>query len=204
VLQPIDQHVQPGGESLVAVVDPDVFAEGDQGGELVGGQGAEELVQLGSGSWVADALLVDGGGRVADGEADGVVDQQEEGQSGVAVAEPSGLQRLKERLGQSQGMRSEGVAGLEDPGHPGMGLEHPAQPMGQDLELVGPAQGVIQVDVDLGQDVVKYQILELLLVADVMVDGARLRMVRAWTPSFAMTVSASVTTRSRVSRGRRS
>ena len=81
--------------------------------------------------------------------------------------------------------------------------------MGQDLELVGPAQGVIHVDVDLGQDVVKYQVLELLLVADVMVDGARttprraarLRMVRAWTPSFAMTVSASATTRSRVSRG---
>ena len=29
------------------------------------------------------------------------------------------------------------------------------------------------MDVDLGQDVVKYQVLELLLVADVMVDGAR-------------------------------
>ena len=115
MLQPIDQHVQPGGESLVAVVDPDVFAQGDQGGELVGGQGAEELVQLGSGSWVADALLVDGGGRVADGEADGVVDQQEEGQSGVAVAEPSGLQRLEERLGQGQGMRSEGSRVLRIP-----------------------------------------------------------------------------------------
>ena len=110
VLQPIDQHMQPGGEPLVTVVDPYVFAQGDQGGELVGGQGAEELVQLGSGCRVADTLLVDGGGRVTDGEADGVVDQQEEGQTGVALAEPGGLQRLKERLGQGQGVRSEGVA----------------------------------------------------------------------------------------------
>jgi hypothetical protein len=38
VLEPIDQDVETGGEPLVAVVDPDVFAEGDQGGEAVGGQ----------------------------------------------------------------------------------------------------------------------------------------------------------------------
>jgi hypothetical protein len=61
-LQPVDEDVEAGGEPLVAVVDPDVGAEGDQGGEAVGGQRAEELVQLGSGGRVADALLVDGGG----------------------------------------------------------------------------------------------------------------------------------------------
>jgi hypothetical protein len=129
-------------------------------------------MQLGPGRRVADPLLVDRGGGAADGEADGVVDQQEEGQPGLAVAEPGGLQRLEERLGQGQGVRPERVAGLEDPGHPGMGLEDLAQPMGQDLELPGPAQGGVEVDVDLGQDVVKEQVLELLLVADVMVDGA--------------------------------
>jgi hypothetical protein len=65
------------------------------------------------------------------------------------------------------------------------------------------------VAVDLGEHAVKDQILELLLVADVMVEragdnpqrAARVRMVNAWTPSWAMTVSASATTRSRVSWG---
>ena len=61
MLQPVDQHLEAGGEPLVAVVDPDVLAEGDQGGEAVGGQRSEELVQLGSDGWVADALLVDRG-----------------------------------------------------------------------------------------------------------------------------------------------
>ena len=74
----------------------------------------------------------------ADREADGVVDQQEEGQPGFAVAEPGRLQRGQERLGQGQGVGAQRVAGLEDPGHPGMGLEHLAQPMGQDRELLGP------------------------------------------------------------------
>jgi hypothetical protein len=44
MLKPVDQHLETGGEPLVAVVDPDVLAEGDQGGEAVGGQRAEELV----------------------------------------------------------------------------------------------------------------------------------------------------------------
>jgi hypothetical protein len=90
-LQPVDEHVEAGGEPLVAVVEPDVLAEGDQGGEAVGGQGAEELVQLGSGCRVADALLVDSGGGAADRKAGGVVDQEEEGQAGLVVAEPGGL-----------------------------------------------------------------------------------------------------------------
>ena len=60
MLKPVNQDVEAGGEPLVAVVDPDVFAQGDQGGEAVGGQRAEELVELRPGGWVADALLVDG------------------------------------------------------------------------------------------------------------------------------------------------
>ena len=63
MLQPVDQHLEAGGEPLVAVVDPDVLAEGDQGREAVGGQRTEELVQLGSNRRVADPLLVDGGTR---------------------------------------------------------------------------------------------------------------------------------------------
>jgi hypothetical protein len=37
VLQPVDEDVQAGGEPLVTVLEPDVLAEGDQGGEAVGG-----------------------------------------------------------------------------------------------------------------------------------------------------------------------
>jgi hypothetical protein len=99
LLQPIGKDVQAGGEPLLAVVDPDVLAQGDQGWEAVGGERAEELVQLGSNRRVADPLLVDGGTRAADREADGVVDQQEEGQPGLAVSEPGGLQWCKERFG---------------------------------------------------------------------------------------------------------
>jgi hypothetical protein len=99
VFQPGNQHVQPGGEPLVAVVEPDVLAQGDQGRETFWRQRTEELVQLGSDRRVADALLVDRGTRAADGKADGVVDQQEERQAGLAVAEPGGLQRGQEGFG---------------------------------------------------------------------------------------------------------
>jgi hypothetical protein len=44
--------------------------------------------------------------------------------------------------------------------------------MSQDLELLGPGQGWLEVDVDLGQHVVKEQVLELLFVADVVVERA--------------------------------
>jgi hypothetical protein len=44
--------------------------------------------------------------------------------------------------------------------------------LGRDLELPGPAQGGVQGEVDLAQDAVKEQILELLFVAHVMVEGA--------------------------------
>jgi hypothetical protein len=40
VLKPVNQDVEAGGEPLVAVVDPDVFAQGDQGGEG-GSEGSE-------------------------------------------------------------------------------------------------------------------------------------------------------------------
>jgi hypothetical protein len=49
-------------------------------------------------------------------------------------------------------------------------LEHPAQPVGPDLELLAPLQRGVEVEVDLGQDAVKEQVLELLLAADVAVD----------------------------------
>src|SRR5215213_1907725 len=65
LLQPVDQDVQAGGEPLLAVVDPDMLAEGDQGREAVAGQRTEELVQLGSDRCIADPLLVDGGTRAA-------------------------------------------------------------------------------------------------------------------------------------------
>jgi hypothetical protein len=38
LLEPVDEHVDAGGESFVPVVEPDVLAEGDQGGEAVTGQ----------------------------------------------------------------------------------------------------------------------------------------------------------------------
>ena len=51
--------VKAGAEAFVAVVDPHVLAERDQGGEAVGWQGSDEGVQLGSGRGVAHALFVD-------------------------------------------------------------------------------------------------------------------------------------------------
>jgi hypothetical protein len=37
-LESVDEGVEAGGEPFVAVVDPDVFSEGDQGREAVGRQ----------------------------------------------------------------------------------------------------------------------------------------------------------------------
>ena len=54
-----------------------------------------------------------------------------------------------------------------------MGLEHPAQPMGQDLELLGPGQGGVEVELDLGEHAIEQQVLKLLFVADMVVDRAR-------------------------------
>jgi hypothetical protein len=53
-----------------------------------------------------------------------------------------------------------------------MGLEHPAQPMGQELELLGPVQGGVEVELDLGKHAIEQQVLKLLFVADMVVDRA--------------------------------
>jgi hypothetical protein len=171
-------------------------------------------VQLGSGGCVADALLVDGGGGAADREAGGVVDQEEESQAGFVFATPGSLQWCKECLGQGEGVRPERVAGLEEPGNPGMVLQHLAQPMGEDLEMFGPGLGGVEVGVDLSEHGVKGQVLELLLVADVVVERAGddpdVRPGCAWSapgPRLGDGGECSATTCSRVSRvsgGRRS
>jgi hypothetical protein len=119
MLQPVNKDVEAGGEPLVAVVEPDMLAEGDQGGEAVGGQGAEELVQLGPGGGIADALLVDRGGRAADGKADGVVDQEEEGQAGFAVTEPSRAQRPRNASARAREWGPRGSRVLRIPATPG-------------------------------------------------------------------------------------
>src|SRR6266508_5532331 len=114
LLQPIDEDVEAGGEPLAAVVEPDVPAEGDQGGEPVGGQRTEELVQLASDRRVAHPLLVHGGTRAADRKADGVVDHEEERQAGLAVTESGSVQRRQEGLGKGPGVGPQWVAGLEE------------------------------------------------------------------------------------------
>jgi hypothetical protein len=67
------------------------------------------------------------------------------------VGEPGSLQWCKERLGQGGGVRPERVAGLEERGNPGVGLEHLPQPMGEQLELLGPGLGGVEVAVDRGE-----------------------------------------------------
>jgi hypothetical protein len=49
--------------------------------------------------------------------------------------------------------------------------DHP-EPVGEDPELLGPGQGGVELAVDLGEDVVKDQIVELLFVADMVVERA--------------------------------
>jgi hypothetical protein len=50
-------------------------------------------------------------------------------------------------------------------------LEYLAQPIGEDLELLGPGQGRVEVEVDLDEHAVKQQVLEL-LTAEVVVERA--------------------------------
>jgi len=52
-------------------------------------------------------------------------------------------------------------------------LEYLAQPIGEDLELLGPGQGRVEVEVDLDEHAVKQQVLELLFTAEVVVGRAR-------------------------------
>src|ERR1700733_4023961 len=134
-----EERVEAGGESLVAVVGPDVLAEGGEGGKAIGRQGPEEGVQPVPGRGVVDALLVDGG-AVAEREAEGGVVGQAEGQGGLPGWEAGLLQRGEERLGQDQGGRPEGVAGLEQPGDAGMVFQDRPQPVRECLDLLGPAE----------------------------------------------------------------
>jgi hypothetical protein len=78
-----------------------VNAVGGQGREAAGGQGAEERVQLLSGRAVAKSLF---GGRcgIGEGEAEGVVVDEAEGQGGLAAGQPGRVQRREECLGQGQ------------------------------------------------------------------------------------------------------
>jgi hypothetical protein len=121
------------------------------------------------------------------------------------------LQRRLERLGQGQGVRAEGVAGLEQGRDAGMVFQGRQQPAGEDLDLPGAAQVMAWLRVDLGQHQVHGQVAELLLAAHVPVQragdhaqaGARARMLRASAPSAAMTARASATTCPWVSARRR-
>jgi hypothetical protein len=101
VLQPVDEDVQAGGEPLVAVVEPDVLAEATRAGKRSGGSERKNSCSLVliAASRTRCSLAAVG---AADREADGVVDREEEGQAGLAVAEPVSLQWCKERLGQAR------------------------------------------------------------------------------------------------------
>jgi hypothetical protein len=54
-VDPGEEGVEAGGEPLVAVVGPDVLAEGGDGGEALGWQGPEEGVELVAGRGILDA-----------------------------------------------------------------------------------------------------------------------------------------------------
>src|SRR5690348_8718083 len=100
-LQSAQEGVKAGGEALVAVAVPGVDAVRGQGRETAGGQGAEERVQLFPGGGVAQPLL-GGGRRVGEGEAEGVVVDEAEGQSGLAAGQPGREQRREECLRELQ------------------------------------------------------------------------------------------------------
>jgi hypothetical protein len=53
-----------------------------------------------------------------------------------------------------------------------MVLEHVAQPMGEQLDLLGPRQCVVDVAVDLSEHPVNDQVLQLLLTTDVTIERA--------------------------------
>jgi Hsp20/alpha crystallin family len=69
-------------------------------------------MQLMPGGGVPDALL-GGGVAVAEGEAGGVVVNQAEGQGRLVLAQSGRLQRREECLRQGEGVRADGLAGLQ-------------------------------------------------------------------------------------------
>ena len=94
-----------------------------------------------SGRRVLDPLLVGGGGG-AEGEAEGVVVEQGEGQAGFSFGEAGGVQRREEGLGEGEGVWSEGVAGLEQSGDAGMVFQDCPEPVRERRDLLGPGEGV--------------------------------------------------------------
>jgi hypothetical protein len=60
------------------------------------------------------------------------------------------VQRCQERLGDSEGVRPEGVAGLEQSGDAGVLLKDRPQPVREHLDPLGPGEAVIDLAVDLG------------------------------------------------------
>jgi hypothetical protein len=106
----------------------------------------------------------------ADREADGVVDQEEEGKAGLVVAEPGSLWWCKDRFGQGEGVRPERVAGLEERGDGGWRSSTARSRWASSLSCwVQGWRG--RGGVDLGERGVKDQVLELLLV-DVVAERA--------------------------------
>jgi len=79
------------------------------------------------------------------------------------------VQRCEERLGEGEGVRSEGVAGFEQSGDTGVVLKDCAQPVREHLDPFGPSEAVIDRAVDLGQYSVEDEVVELFLVAHVAV-----------------------------------
>ena len=100
-LESADEGAEADGKPFVAVVDPDICSEGDQGRKAVGRQRPEERVESAPGRGVPEALLVDGGGA-AEGDAEGVVVEQGEGQAGFPLGEATGVQRCEEGPGQGE------------------------------------------------------------------------------------------------------
>src|SRR6266545_5697489 len=93
-----------------------------------------------------------------------------------------------------------------------MGLEHLTEPVGQNLQLFGPSQGGVGVESTSARTPSRTRSWSCCLLptwwyrapGTTPRRAAKVRMVNAWAPSWAMTASASATTRWRVSWGRRS
>jgi hypothetical protein len=78
-------------------------------------------------------------------------------------------------------MRPEGVTSLQQAGDPRMVLEHVAQPISEQLDLLGPRQCLVNDAVDLGEHSINDQVLQLLL-ATVMLSSLLRWMVRRAPP----------------------
>jgi len=96
-----DKNVKASREPFVAVVEPDVLAEGDKCREAVGGQGPKERVEFVSGRGILYPLFVDGG-WAAERETEGVVEDQAEGQAGSPSGSAARVQCCEKRLGEGK------------------------------------------------------------------------------------------------------